>query len=346
MERRQATYTSATRMTDMILMLARSWAPVPLHDLCSEICISDRTARRYRSALNQYFREKISPHDKSFSFIQTATESGQEKWFLVQPDEQFETNSLRRLTSVYVSLVLLKTLDSSVLEEGMRDLWKTALGQVQSSKKGKLALLDRKFRCTGFGKKSYTKNNAVLAQIINALIGQKKLQLLHSGAREKKPRYHIAHPYTLLMHRDALYLHAYAESRKDVRIVGVDRVRDAITLPDTFKYPAGFDSDKLTQGSFGIFEETEAKPFTVVVAFNECLHEYITTRQWHPKQKFSPIQNGRFTMQAPLTNILEFIPWVLQFGSDAEVLEPASVSDQVIKMLADNLEQYFGKSRL
>jgi hypothetical protein len=32
MKRRQATYTSATRITDMILMLARSWAPVPLEN--------------------------------------------------------------------------------------------------------------------------------------------------------------------------------------------------------------------------------------------------------------------------------------------------------------------------
>ena len=208
MERRQATYTSATRMTDMILMLARSWAPVPLENLCDEIGISSRTAKRYRSALNTYFRQKLSPEDKKFTFIQTATESGQEKWFLAQPGEQFETNSLRRLTSVYVSLVLLKSLDSSVLEQGMRELWQMAAGQVASSKKGKLALFDRKFRCSGFGKKSYTKNNAVLAQIINALIGQKKLQLLHSGAIEGTPRYHIVHPYTLLMHRDSLYLHA------------------------------------------------------------------------------------------------------------------------------------------
>ncbi len=265
-------------MTDMILMLARSWAPVPLENLCDEIGISIRTAKRYRSALNKYFRHKLSPEDKTFTFIQTATESGQEKWFLAQPNEQLETNSLRRLTSVYVSLVLLKSLDSSVLEEGMRDLWKMASGQIESSKKGKLALLDRKFRCSGFGKKSYTKNNAVLAQIINALIGQRKLQLLHSGAVEGKLCYHIVHPYTLLMHRDSLYLHAYAESQKEVRTFAVDRIQDAITQHDTFRYPATFDPGKLTQGSFGIFEEQDAKLFTVVVAFKETLHEYITTR--------------------------------------------------------------------
>ena len=69
MQQRKATYTSATRMADMVLMLSRSWAPVPLEKLCDELGVSPRTAKRYRSALNDYFREKFCAEDKSFRFI-------------------------------------------------------------------------------------------------------------------------------------------------------------------------------------------------------------------------------------------------------------------------------------
>ena len=339
MQQRQATYTSATRMADMVLMLSRSWAPVPLEKLCDELGVSPRTAKRYRSALNDYFREKFCAEDKSFRFIQSNTESGKELWFLSQQQEM-EADSFRRLTSVYVSLVLLKTMDSSVLEEGINELWRGAAGQIEPSKKGKLTLFDRKFRCTGFGRKSYTRNDAVLKQIINALISQKTLQVLHSGATERKPRYHIIHPYTLLLHRDSLYLHAYTESRKAIRTFSVDRIDEATVLDALFRYPPDYDPDRLTQGSFGIYEEPDGTLFNVTVSFKEMLHDYITARQWHPRQRFSHLVNGCFTMQVPLTNVHEFIPWVLQFGGDAEVLEPASVREQVKKALAGSLAQY------
>jgi len=339
MQQRKATYTSATRMADMVLKLARAWAPVPLEDLCEELEISPRTAKRYRSALNGYFREKFSGDDAGLKFIQAASESGREMWFLSQQQE-LEADSFRRLISVYVSMVLLKTLDSSVLEEGVNELWRAAAGQVAPSKKGKLTLFDRKFRCTGFGRKSYTRNDAVLKQVINALIGQKKLQVLHSGAAERKPRYHIVHPYTLLLHRDSLYLHAYAEGRKAVRTFSIDRIERATVLDDAFRYPPDYDPDRLTQGSFGIYEEPDAKPFNVMVSFKETLHDYITARQWHPLQRFSSLKNGCFTMQVPLTNVHEFIPWVLQFGGDAEVVEPAGVREQVKQAIAGSLAQY------
>ena len=339
MEQRQATYTSATRMADMVLMLTRSWAPMPLDKLCEDLGVSPRTAKRYRSALNTYFREKFCENDKSLKFIQSNTESGRELWFLSQQQE-LEADSFKRLISVYVSMVLLKTLDSSVLEEGINELWQASAGQVEPSKKGKLTLFARKFRCTGFGRKSYTRNDAVLKQVINALIGQKKLQVLHSGAAERKPRYHIIHPYTLLLHRDSLYLHAYAETRKGIRTFSIDKIEEATVFDAQFRYPPEYDPDRLTQGSFGIFEEPDGKLFNVVVSFQEILHDYITTRQWHPRQRFSSLKNGRFTMQVPLTNVHEFIPWVLQFGGDAEVLEPASVRSLVKKALTESLAHY------
>lgn len=339
MEKRKATYTSATRMADMVLMLARSWAPQPLEKLCDELGVFPRTARRYRKALNEYFRDKLYDHEDAASFIQASTESGSELWCITQ-QQDMEADSFRRLISVYVSMVLLKTLDSSVLEEGVNDLWRSAAGRVEPSKKGKLVLFDRKFRCTGFGRKSYTRNDAVLKQIIQALIAQKKMQVLHCGAAESKPRYHIVHPYTLLLHRDSLYLHAYTETRKAIRTFSIDRIQEAVMHKETFRYPSDYDPDRLTQGSFGIYEEPDGALFNVVVSFREALHDYITTRQWHPRQRFSSVKKGSFTMQVPLTNVHEFIPWVLQFGSDAEVLEPAGVRDMIRMRLAQSLAHY------
>jgi predicted DNA-binding transcriptional regulator YafY len=58
------------------------------------------------------------------------------------------------------------------------------------------------------------------------------------------------------------------------------------------------------------------------------------------RQRFTPLKHGCFTMQVPLSNVHEFIPWVLQFGGDAEVLEPESVREDVKNAIVRSLAQY------
>jgi len=45
-------------------------------------------------------------------------------------------------------------------------------------------------------------------------------------------------------------------------------------------------------------------------------------------------------MEVHLKNMDEFVPWVLQFGSDAIVLEPKTLRDRVKKELISAYENY------
>jgi proteasome accessory factor B len=130
------------------------------------------------------------------------------------------------------------------------------------------------------------------------------------------------------------------ERYKQVRTFSIDRIKEVVNTNETFTYPADFNPDRLTDGSFGIYEAPGARPFKVCVSFKESLREYITTRRWHPTQKFSTIKDGTFTMEVHLTNTDEFIPWILQFGSEAEVLEPRSLRDKIRQELLSACENY------
>ena len=45
-------------------------------------------------------------------------------------------------------------------------------------------------------------------------------------------------------------------------------------------------------------------------------------------------------MEVHLKNTDEFVPWVLQFGSDARVLKPKTLRDRVKKELISAYENY------
>jgi len=327
MERRKPTYGSAVRMAELILMLSKAWRPVLVDQICEYFSISHRTAQRYRKALN----ENLMSSDGG-KFLRVLREGGVEKWYLAD-QEEIMTATFFRIVSVYVAMVLLRSMAGTVLENGIKHLWEMVAGQLKPSIRTQLEDFDRKIRYSGFGRKSYSEKNEVLAEILKGLIHQSKIQILHYSHHASKEKYHIIRPYTLLLHRDSLYIHAYVEGYRQIRTFSIDRIKKAVNKNEPFKYPANFNPDKLTDGSFGIYESPGVRSFKVLVSFKEVLWEYITIRRWHSTQRFSEVKEGSFTMEVHLKNTNELIPWVLQFGSDAKVLEPKSLRDKVRKEL-------------
>jgi predicted DNA-binding transcriptional regulator YafY len=76
------------------------------------------------------------------------------------------------------------------------------------------------------------------------------------------------------------------------------------------------------------------------VSFDESLWDSISTRNWHRTQKVSRVKDGRFELTAILTNVWEFKPWVLQFGSLATVLEPDWLREEIKAELLSACRNY------
>lgn len=76
MDGRTPTYGSAVRMAELILMLSKSWRPVPVDRICGYFSISYRTAQRYRKALNEHL---IS--GDGGEFLRVLKKNGVEKWW-------------------------------------------------------------------------------------------------------------------------------------------------------------------------------------------------------------------------------------------------------------------------
>ena len=55
---------------------------------------------------------------------------------------------------------------------------------------------------------------------------------------------------------------------------------------------------------------------------------------WHPTQKFRPVQGG-VEMTMDVRGTTEVVSWVLGFGRTAQVLDPATLRDQLHAEVAD-----------
>jgi predicted DNA-binding transcriptional regulator YafY len=78
----------------------------------------------------------------------------------------------------------------------------------------------------------------------------------------------------------------------------------------------------------------------VKVVFAKKLARYIRERLWHPSQKFRDLTDGQLELTLHVADTLEVRRWILGYGVQAEVIEPAGMREalrQEAEALAERL---------
>jgi predicted DNA-binding transcriptional regulator YafY len=107
--------------------------------------------------------------------------------------------------------------------------------------------------------------------------------------------------------------------------------------------PRGFDIRKYMADSFGI--EEGARPVDVAVRFAPRQARWIRERKWRRSARIQEELDGALTLRLRVADTSELKRWVLQFGSEAEVMAPASLRRAVADELKAAAATYGDRSR-
>ena len=162
------------------------------------------------------------------------------------------------------------------------------------------------------------------AAIQDALMERRRLRLRYYSMSRDEVTDRRVDPYHLTLHVGGFYLVGYCHLRQAVRIFAVERIRECEVLAVRFEIPEKFDVEKYLEGAWGIIR---GDIITVKVVFARSLARYIRDRLWHPTQKFRELEGGRLETTLRVADTLEVRRWILGFGSEAEVLEPAALRE-------------------
>jgi predicted DNA-binding transcriptional regulator YafY len=175
-----------------------------------------------------------------------------------------------------------------------------------------------------FGAKLQAPGAELLPAIQSALLERRTLQVrYHSFSRDEETDRAID-PYHLTWHDSGLYLVARCHERTDVRIFAVERFRRVQPTRSRFTVPADFDLTAYLENALGIVRGTQVK---VRVVFDKSVAPYIRERRWHSSQAIRDLPDGRVEVRLTVADTLEVRRWILGYGSQAEVLEPASLRE-------------------
>ncbi|GAJ09702.1 unnamed protein product, partial [marine sediment metagenome] len=108
-----------------------------------------------------------------------------------------------------------------------------------------------------------------------------------------------------------------------VRTFKVERIEDIQILEDTYSIPPDFDAIDYLSSSWGIVVDGEVE--TIRLKFSPQIARIIAETVWHPSQVQEPQDDGALIMTLKVTNTIDLRAWILGWGEEVEVLEPAEL---------------------
>jgi len=159
---------------------------------------------------------------------------------------------------------------------------------------------------------------------------RRKVRLAYRKAGAAKPEARTVCPYALAFASGRWYLVAQCEPREGIRIFRLDRVESLETLDQGFAVPASFTPDQYLTDRRAFYAE---KPETLRVRYGPAIARWIAEREGK-----RPDGDGSVTIDHSLADAEWAVRHVLQYGPDAEVVEPAEVRKEIRRRLATLLD--------
>jgi predicted DNA-binding transcriptional regulator YafY len=184
----------------------------------------------------------------------------------------------------------------------------------------------------------HTPDAQVFRDVLAALRLRRRLLVRYSSLSSNRTAERTIHPYHLFNHHGDWYVAGWDEKRKQIRIFALHRIRRATLATAGFDVPPGFKFDEFMADAFGV--QKGEKPVAVSIRFAPRQARWIRERRWHKTARVQEQLDGGLVLHLKIAETSEIRRWVLQFGSEAEVLTPPSLRDAVAKELAAALGAY------
>lgn len=181
----------------------------------------------------------------------------------------------------------------------------------------------------------------VLHDLHSALEERRRVGIVYARPTDEAPTLHTVDPYQIYFKRRALYLDAYCPEINDYRIFRVNRIHEVRPTGMRLSRRADYHFVQRHQHSFSVFIGKTVQK--VRVRFAKRIAPYIREACWHYSQHLTNEADGSLLFEVEVNEPREVGWWVLQWGADAEVLEPESVRQEV-RETAEKLMGLYAKA--
>jgi predicted DNA-binding transcriptional regulator YafY len=309
-------------------LLADSGREFSVKELAEQLGSNKSTIQRDLATLESEFalvEEKVGKQKKVYRIDQSikALES-----------ISFGTAELLALHAAHGALT---GLSSTPLHGDLSTVIRKIRGFLSPRHNGGLDAIARVFHAHPRGYVDYGEQSETIDDLADAIARRRMCRMLYHAASKGTSKEHLVKPLRLLWHRSALYLLAILDDRSDITTFAVQRIEALEVKDDIFPQPR-VNVAEHTQRAFGVFVSDEEED--VEILFDEDIAWKIEERTFHPSECKERLDDGRLRYTLRSSAQWEIIPWVLSFGSGAELVGPASWREALRGDLQEISEKY------
>ena len=166
-----------------------------------------------------------------------------------------------------------------------------------------------------------------LEALHRALADRRTLEITYESRNGDGTVVRQIEPYHLLNHRGDWYVVARCRLRQDLRTFSVSRIRSCRQEGDLYQIPPDFQPEAYFQSALSIFRGSEVQQVRVWLSARAA--RWVLERVWHPSQSVQPAPDGSAVLALTVAPTVEVVGWILGLGSQARVLSPASLVEEV-----------------
>jgi len=179
-------------------------------------------------------------------------------------------------------------------------------------------------------------NHKHTSLIEKAVRGKKNIVISYESLKGEKTERKIS-PYAMAFRKHAWYLVGYCYLRQDIRTFRLGRIHDVSLSREKFEIPDDFSIERYFNASWGVYRGKLTK---FKVRFTGEAAVIVKTSRHQQYEEIEEADDGSVIYKAVVAGRFEFIRWALGFGSQAEILEPASARQEVAEILEAALGRY------
>jgi proteasome accessory factor B len=301
-------------------------------ELSAEMGVSEKTIRRDLETFQT----------AGFPLAETVEEFGRKKWHIDpskhQPGMSFAYDEA---IALYLGRRFLEPLAGTVFWEAAQRAFKKIRA---SFGKDALKYVDQfatMFHQTMVGISDYSKKAELIDDLMVGIEDHRAVFITYQSLRATEPVTYDIYPYGLAYHRGSLYLIGRAPQHDEIRHWKVDRIENAELTEVRFNRPEDFNLQEHLKGSFGIYHGDG--DVQIKVRFSPAVARYVSESKWHESQKLKTENDGGIVAEFQLDDTEEIKRWIMSFGKHAQVLEPESLREEIVKELGSLLGSYAQK---
>ncbi len=285
-----------------ILLKLQHRRRVRAQDLASQFEISKRTIYRDMSALNQMGIPIAALPGEGFELV--------EGFYL--PPLMFSENEAIALT--LGSHLLTQQAAGSLTQSADSALAKIKIALPEQVRARTEALTNIIGFITPSAK--FNLDDPQLLLIQKAVQEKRVIHIHYHGYRKDEISQRDVEPHQLFYSDGIWYFEAYCRLRKDIRAFRLSRVEKLVVLHETFA--------KKRAGKSKIVKTIEIK-----ICFKADAARWVRERQHYGFQREETITPKGVTMSYHVRDLSEIKPWILGWGTDAEVLAPKELRNDL-----------------